>query len=34
MKKLFILLSNLLVSLFFIWVFTIWSDTYVSHLLP
>lgn len=34
MKKLFILLSNLLVSLFFVWVFTIWSDTYVSHYYP
>lgn len=34
MKKLFILLSNLLASLFFVWVFTIWSDTYVSHYYP
>ena len=31
MKKLFILISNLLASLFFVWVFTIWTDTYVSH---
>ncbi|MFI3063536.1 DUF1430 domain-containing protein [Streptococcus suis] len=34
MKKLFLLLSNLLASLFFVWVFTIWSDTYVSHYYP
>lgn len=34
MKKLFILLSNLLASLFFVWVFTIWTDTYVSHYYP
>lgn len=34
MKKIFILLSNLLASLFFVWVFTIWSDTYVSHYYP
>lgn len=34
MKKLFILISNLLASLFFVWVFTIWSDTYVSHYYP
>ncbi|RHE60988.1 bacteriocin-associated integral membrane family protein [Streptococcus parasanguinis] len=34
MKKLFILISNLLVSLFFVWVFTIWTDTYVSHYYP
>ena len=31
MKKLFILISNLLASLFFVWVFTIWTDTYVSY---
>lgn len=31
MKKLFILISNLLASLFFVWVFTIWTDTYVSN---
>ena len=34
MKKLFILISNLLASLFFIWVFTIWTDTYVSYYYP
>lgn len=34
MKKLFILISNLLASLFFVWVFTIWTDTYVSHYYP
>ncbi|MFZ7340418.1 DUF1430 domain-containing protein [Streptococcus suis] len=34
MKKLFILISNLLASLFFVWVFTIWRDTYVSHYYP
>lgn len=34
MKKLFILISNLLASLFFVWVFTIWADTYVSHYYP
>ncbi|GAD41530.1 bacteriocin-associated integral membrane family protein [Streptococcus anginosus] len=34
MKKLFILISNLLTSLFFVWVFTIWTDTYVSHYYP
>ncbi|WP_168971737.1 bacteriocin-associated integral membrane family protein, partial [Streptococcus pneumoniae] len=32
--KLFILISNLLASLFFVWVFTIWTDTYVSHYYP
>ena len=31
MKKLFILISNLLASLFFVWVFTIWTDTYISY---
>lgn len=34
MKKLFILISNLLASLFFVWVFTIWTDTYVSLYYP
>ena len=34
MKKLFILISNLLASLFFVWVFTIWTYTYVSHYYP
>lgn len=34
MKKLFILISNLLASLFFVWVFTIWTNTYVSHYYP
>lgn len=34
MKKLFILISNLLASLFFVWVFTIWTDTYVSRYYP
>lgn len=34
MKKLFILISNLLACLFFVWVFTIWTDTYVSHYYP
>lgn len=34
MKKLFILISNLLASLLFVWVFTIWTDTYVSHYYP
>lgn len=34
MKKLFILISKLLASLFFVWVFTIWTDTYVSHYYP
>ncbi|MET3558569.1 bacteriocin-associated integral membrane protein [Streptococcus rupicaprae] len=34
MKKLFILISNLLASLFFVWVFTIWTDTYVTHYYP
>lgn len=34
MKKLFILISNLLASLFFVWVFTIWTDTYVSYYSP
>ena len=34
MKKLFILISNLLASLFFVWVFTIWTDTYVSNYYP
>lgn len=34
MKKLFILISNPLASLFFVWVFTIWTDTYVSHYYP
>lgn len=34
MKKLFILISNLLASLFFVWVFTIWTDTYISHYYP
>ncbi|NMG93553.1 DUF1430 domain-containing protein [Streptococcus pneumoniae] len=27
-------MSNLLASLFFVWVFTIWTDTYVSHYYP
>ncbi|HFM9554101.1 TPA: DUF1430 domain-containing protein [Streptococcus pneumoniae] len=34
MKKLFILISNLLASLFFVWVLTIWTDTYGSHYYP
>lgn len=34
MKKLFILISNLLASLFFVWVSTIWTDTYVSYYYP
>lgn len=34
MKKLFILISNLLACLFFVWVFTIWTDTYVSLYYP
>lgn len=34
MKKLFILISNLLASLFFVWVFTIWTNTYVSYYYP
>lgn len=34
MKKIFILISNLLASLFFVWVFTIWTDTYVSNYYP
>ncbi|KPJ23203.1 DUF1430 domain-containing protein [Streptococcus phocae] len=34
MKRVFILLSNLLVSLFLVWVITIWSDTYVSYYYP
>ena len=34
MKKLFILISNLLACLFFVWVFTIWNDTYVSYYYP
>ncbi|HEL1075198.1 TPA: bacteriocin-associated integral membrane family protein [Streptococcus equi subsp. zooepidemicus] len=34
MKRLFIILSNILVSLFLVWVFTIWSDTFVSHYYP
>ena len=34
MKKLLILISNLLASLFFVWVFTIWTDTYVSYYYP
>lgn len=34
MKKLFILVSNLLVSLFFVWVFSIWGDTSVSYYYP
>ena len=33
-EKLFILISNLLASLFFVWVFTIWTDTYVSYYYP
>ncbi|MEG7528568.1 DUF1430 domain-containing protein [Streptococcus mitis] len=28
------LISNLLASLFFVWVFTIWTDTYVSYYYP
>ncbi|MCD3432687.1 hypothetical protein KUG02_02675 [Streptococcus equi subsp. zooepidemicus] len=34
MKRLFIILSNILVCLFLVWVFTIWSDTFVSHYYP
>lgn len=34
MKRLFIMLSNILVCLFLVWVFTIWSDTFVSHYYP
>lgn len=34
MKKVFIVLSNLLLSLFFVWVFTVWSDTYISNYYP
>ncbi|SUN51120.1 immunity protein, bacteriocin-associated integral membrane protein subfamily [Streptococcus dysgalactiae subsp. dysgalactiae] len=34
MKRFFVILSNLLTSLFLVWMFTIWSDTYVSHYYP
>ncbi|MGT2741779.1 DUF1430 domain-containing protein [Streptococcus plurextorum] len=34
MKSLFVLISNVLASLFFVWVFTVWSDTFVSHYYP
>ncbi|WP_303974010.1 bacteriocin-associated integral membrane family protein [Streptococcus merionis] len=34
MKRSFVVLSNLLVTLFFVWVHTIWSDTYVSFYYP
>ncbi|EHI70171.1 hypothetical protein STRIC_2346 [Streptococcus ictaluri 707-05] len=34
MKRFFVMLSNLLTSLFLVWMFTIWSDTYVSHYYP
>lgn len=34
MKRMFVIISNILVSLFLAWVFTIWSDTYVSYYYP
>ncbi|NYS33262.1 bacteriocin-associated protein [Streptococcus danieliae] len=34
MKKVFIVISNVLLSLFFVWVLTIWSDTYISYYHP
>lgn len=34
MKRLFTVVSSLMVSIFFVWVFTIWSDTYVSYFYP
>lgn len=34
MKKWFVLVSNVLMSVFFVWVFTVWSDTYVSFYYP
>lgn len=34
MKRIFVIISNLLASLFFIWVFSIWADTYVSYYYP
>lgn len=34
MKRIFVMISNLLASLFFIWVFSIWDDTYVSYYYP
>ncbi len=34
MKRVFVVLSNLLTGLFFVWILTIWSDTYVSYYYP
>ena len=34
MKRFFIILSNILVATFFVWMFSIWSDTYVSYYYP
>ncbi|MGF3113436.1 DUF1430 domain-containing protein [Facklamia sp. P9177] len=34
MKRIFIILSNLLVGLFLVWVVNIWGDTYVSYYYP
>ncbi|MBF6625188.1 bacteriocin-associated integral membrane family protein [Aerococcaceae bacterium zg-BR9] len=34
MKRIFVLLSNILVSFFLVSVLSIWSDTYVSHYYP
>ncbi|WP_155964139.1 DUF1430 domain-containing protein [Streptococcus ruminantium] len=34
MKRVFVLFSNLVLSIFFVWVFSIWSDTFVSYHYP
>lgn len=31
MKRIFVILSNLLASLFFVWILTIWADSHVSY---
>lgn len=34
MKKIFICLSNVLMSFFFVWIVTVWGDSYVSYHYP
>ncbi|WP_159547858.1 DUF1430 domain-containing protein [Streptococcus halichoeri] len=34
MKRMFVLISNVLVTFFLVWVFNIWSDSYVSYFYP
>ncbi|MGT2808630.1 bacteriocin-associated integral membrane family protein [Streptococcus iniae] len=34
MKRIFVLISNVLASFFLVWVITLWSDSYVSYFYP